>query len=156
MPTTVLTTVLAALRPDDINVALLVHVLGAMVLVGALVTAAVAGIAGWRDDAGGLSRLSYRTLLFAALPAFIVMRIGAEWVYSKENLDEAAEEPAWVGIGYITADLGGLLLLISLVVGAIGLRRGRQGGLLKAVTVLATLLVALYVVAVWAMGAKPS
>ena len=84
------------------------------------------------------------------------MRIAAEWVYREENLDAAAEDPAWIGIGYITGDLGGLLLLISLVIGAIGLRRARPGGLMKAVTVLSIVLVALYVLAVWAMGAKPS
>ena len=152
-------TVLAAVRPDDVNVALLVHVLGAMVLVGAVVTAATAGIVGWRDETGGLRRLSYKTLLFVALPAFIVMRIGAEWVYSKEQLDELPEDPGWIGIGFITSDLGGLLLVVALVLGGIGLRRSRTGGgtgLLQASSVIATLLVALYVVAVWAMGAKPS
>ncbi len=152
-------TVLAVVRPDDINVALLVHVLGAMVLVGALVTAATAGIVGWRDETGGLRRLSYKTLLFVAFPAFIVMRASAEWVYRKEQLDELPEDPDWIGIGYITSDLGGLLLLVALVLGGIGLRRGHSksgGGLLKASTVIATLLVAIYVVAVWAMGAKPS
>ena len=151
-------TMLAAIRPDDINVALLVHVLGAMVLVGALVTAAAAGIVGWRDETATLRRLSYKTLLFAGLPAFIVMRIGAEWVYSKEQLDELPEDPDWVGIGYITSDVGGLLLLVALVLGGIGLRQSRSGGgagLLKASSVIATLLVAVYIVAVWAMGGKP-
>ncbi len=152
-------TVLAAIRPDDINVALLVHVLGAMVLVGGLVTAAAAGIIGWRDETAALRRLSYKTLLFVALPAFVVMRVGAQWVYSKEQLDELPEDPGWIGIGFITSDLGGLLLLVALVLGGIGLRRSRTGGgsgLLQASSVIATLLVALYVVAVWAMGAKPS
>jgi hypothetical protein len=148
-------TVLAAIRPDDVNLALLFHVLGAMVLVGALVTTVTAGLAGWRDDVGGLMRLAYRTLLLVALPAFLVMRIAAEWVYQKENLDAAAEDPAWIGIGYITADLGGILLLLGLILGGIGLKR-RKPGLLKASTVLAALLVAVYVLAVWAMGAKPS
>jgi hypothetical protein len=151
-------TVLAAVRPDDINVALLVHVLGAMVLVGALVTAATAGIVGWRDEAVTLRRLSYKTLLFVALPAFVVMRIGAEWIYSKEQFDELPEDPGWIGIGYVTSDLGGLLLLIALILGGIGLRRSRTGGgggLLKASSVIATLLVAVYIVAVWAMGGKP-
>jgi hypothetical protein len=147
---------LAAIRPDDVNLALLFHVLGAMVLVGAVLTAAVAGFAGWRDDSGAFSRLAYRVLLLVGLPSFLVMRIAAEWVYREENLDAASEDPAWIGIGYITGDLGGLLLLVSLVLGAIGLRRGRPGGLMKTVTVLSTVLVALYVVAVWAMGAKPS
>ena len=151
-------TVLAAIRPDDINVALLVHVFGAMVLVGALVTAATAGIVGWRDEAATLRRLSYKTLLFVAFPAFIVMRIGAEWIYTKEQLDELPEDPDWVGIGYVTSDLGGILLLLALILGGIGLRQSRTGGggLLKASSVIATLLVAVYIIAVWAMGAKPS
>lgn len=153
-------TVLAAVRPDDIDVALLVHVFGAMVLVGALVTAAAAGIVGWRDDeAATLRRLSYKTLLFVAFPAFIVMRIGAEWIYSKEQLDELPEDPDWIEIGYVTSDLGGILLLLALVLGGIGLRRSRSGGgggLFKASSVIATLLVAVYIIAVWAMGGKPS
>ena len=76
-----------------------------------------------------------------------------------EHLDDLAEEPTWLGIGYITADAGGLLLLIALILGGVGLRRSRKGGgngLLKATGVLATLLVAVYVVAVWAMGGKPT
>ena len=34
------------------------------------------------------------------------MRIGAEWIYSKEQLDDLPDDPAWVGIGFITADGG--------------------------------------------------
>ena len=111
------------MRPDDINVALLVHVLGAMVLVGGLVTAAAAALIGWRDEGLALRRFSYKTLLWVAFPAYIVMRVGAQWVEVKENLDDLAEDPAWLGIGYITADLGGLLLIIALILGGIGLRR---------------------------------
>ena len=150
--------VLAAVRPDDVNLALLVHVVGAMVLVGALLTASTAAMAGWRDEGAALRRLSYKTLLFVGLPSWIVMRIGAQWVYAEENLDELAEDPAWIGIGFITAELGGLLLLIALILGGIGLRQSRRGGgggLLKASAVIATLLLAVYVIAVWAMGAKP-
>jgi hypothetical protein len=150
---------LAAIRPDDVNLALLVHVLGAMVLVGALVTSSTAAIVGWRDEAVGLRRLSYKTLLFVGLPSWIVMRVGAQWVYAEENLDELAEDPAWLVIGFITAELGGLLLLIALILGGIGLRRSRTGGgsgLLKASAVIATVLLALYVIAVWAMGGKPT
>jgi hypothetical protein len=152
-------TVLAAIRPDDVNLALLVHVLGAMVLLGALVTASTAAIVGWSDETAVLRRLSYKTLLFVGLPSWIVMRIGAQWVYAEENLDELAEDPGWLVIGFITAELGGLLLLIALILGGIGLRKSRSGGgggLLKASAVIATLLVAVYVIAVWAMGAKPT
>ena len=150
---------LAAIRPDDVNFALLVHVLGAMVLVGALVTASTAAIVGWRDETPTLRRLSYKTLLYVGLPSWIVMRVGAQWVYAEENLDELAEDPAWLVIGFITAELGGLLLLIALILGGIGLRQSRSGGgggLLKASAVIATVLLALYVIAVWAMGGKPT
>lgn len=149
---------LASIRPDSINIALLVHVLGAMVMVGALVTAAAAAIVGWRDETGALSRLSYKTLLYVALPAFIAMRVGGEWTYVEENLDDQPDQ-VWVGIGFITSDLGGILLLLALILGGIGLRRSRSGrgrGLLKASSVIAMLLVAVYIVAVWAMGAKPT
>jgi hypothetical protein len=86
------------------------------------------------------------------------MRIGAEWAFAKENVDDVLEDEAWIGIGYITADLGALLLLIALILGGIGLRRSRSGGggaLLKTATVISLLLLVFYVVAVWAMGAKP-
>jgi hypothetical protein len=150
---------LATVRPDDINVALLVHVLGAMALVGGLVTAAVASAIGWRAEEDTLRRISYKTLLFVALPAFLVMYAGALWIYDKENLDTLAEDPQWIEIGFITADLGGLLLLIALILGGIGLRRSRSGGggpLLRASGAIATLLVLVYIVAVWAMGGKPT
>lgn len=147
------------MRSDSISIALIVHVAGAMVLVGGLVTAAAAAIIGWRDEGEGLRRLSYWTLLTVAFPGYIVMRIGAEWTASKEHLDNLKNDPSWLGIGYITADGGGLLLLIALILGGIGLRRSRKGGgggLLKASSVLATFLVAVYVVTIWAMGAKPT
>jgi hypothetical protein len=149
------------MRANDIDLALLVHVLGAMVLVGGVLTAAAASLIGWRDEAVSLRRLSLKTLLFAALPGFIVMRVGAEWVYAEEGWDSVPDDdqPAWIGIGYITADLGGLLLLIALILGWIGLRRERGGGgagLLRASGVIAAVLVAIYVISVWAMGAKPT
>jgi hypothetical protein len=150
---------LAAIRPHDIDFALLVHVFGAMVLVGAVITAAGAGILGWRDDSATLRRLSYRTLLLVALPAWFVMFLGALWTASKEHLDDLPDDPTWLGIGHIGAEGGGLLLLISIVLGGIGVRRsgtGGGGGLLKASSVIAAFLVAVYVVAIWAMGAKPT
>ena len=147
------------MRGDSINIALLVHVLGAMLLVGGLVTAAGASIIGWRDEGAALRRFSYWTLLAVALPGYLIMRIGAEWVYSKEHLDSLPDDPTWIGIGYMTADGGLVLLLIALILGGIGMRKSRTGGgggLLKASTVIATVLVAAYVVTIWAMGAKPA
>jgi hypothetical protein len=151
-------TTLAAVRPDSWNFPLLVHVLGAMVLVGGLLTSAsVLALA--RGD-GRFLRLGYWTLLAVGLPGWIVMRIGAQWIYVREGWDELPEgaEPAWLGVGYMTADIGGPILLVSLILGGFGvyrLRAGKGSGPLKATLVLALILLAAYVVAVWAMSGKP-
>ena len=149
---------LAAIRPDTVNFPLLVHVLGATVLVGGLATALVAQGLSWRRDEPGATsytRLSFWALLLAALPGWIVMRVGAEWVYSREGWDQVDEEPAWLGIGYITAEPGLLLLLISLVLAGLAMRRG-SGTLARIATVLTTVMLVAYVIAVWAMTAKPT
>jgi hypothetical protein len=152
-----MTTVLALSRPTEWNVPLFLHVLGAMVLVGALLTA-VSAFACARGDARFL-RLGYWTLLAVGLPSYIVMRIGAEWIADKEGFnDEGAPEPAWLDVGYIVADAGALLLLISLILGGIGVRRLRDGkgaGLLKATMVIALIVLVAALVAVWAMSGKP-
>ena len=104
-----MTSVLAAVRPDSWNFPLFVHVLGAMILVGGLLTGASA-IAFARGETRFL-RLGYWTLLLVALPGYIVMRIGAQWIYSKEGWDDLPDDaiPAWIDIGYIVADAGALL-----------------------------------------------
>lgn len=146
---------LAAIRPDSWNFPLFLHVLGATVLVGGLLSGA-ATLALARGQERYL-RLGYWSLLAIALPGYVVMRIGAEWIYSKE-FGDTDEDPAWIGIGYITADLGLLLLVIALILGGIGVYRLRKGGgpgLLKGSMAISLVLLAAYVVAVWAMGAKP-
>ena len=152
-------TALASIRPDGENLPLLVHVLGAMILVGGLLTGSAA-LAFARGETRSL-RLGYWTLLAVALPGWIVMRVGAQWIYSEQGWDDVPDEidePAWLGIGYIVADAGGLILLISLITGGIGVRRlgaGKGSGLLKATLILTLILLAVYVVAVWAMAGKP-
>jgi hypothetical protein len=151
-------TVLAALRPSDWEFPLFVHVLGAMILVGGLLTGASV-LAFARGEARSL-RLGYWSLLAVALPGWIIMRIGADWIYDEEGWDDLPEddEPGWLGIGYLTADLGGLILLISLVLGGIGvfrLREGKGSGWLRATLLLALILLAAYIVTVWAMSGKP-
>jgi hypothetical protein len=150
------TSVLASVRPDSWNFPLLVHVLGAMILVGGLLTgASILTFA--RGDVRFL-RLGYWTLLAVALPGYIVMRLGAQWIYSKEHLDDAPSDPTWIGIGFIVADLGALLVLIALIIGGIGVRRLDSGGgqgVLKAAMVIAWLVLAAALVAVWAMAGKP-
>ncbi len=147
--------ILAAIRPDDWNFPLFLHVLGAMVLVGAAIVGALAGLGSTAvPDPARLRRLAFRSLLFVALPAYIVMRIGAEWIYSKE-FGDSDDDVAWIGIGYITADVGALLLLISLILSGFASRRG-SSGLAKAGGVVIAIALVAWIVAVWAMGAKPS
>ena len=96
-------------------------------------------------------------MIAGVLPSYVLMRIGAQWTASEENLSDDLEL-TWLEIGYYTADGGALLILISIilsVIGLRGLRSGRGRGLATAVGVIALLLVVAYVVAVWAMTAKP-
>ena len=151
-----MTALVGSIRPDSWNFPLFVHVLGAMILVGGLFTGASI-LAFARGDVRSL-RLGYWTLLAVALPGYVVMRIGAEWIYSREGWEKLDDDPAWIGIGYIVADAGALLVLIALIVGGIGVRRLRNGGgqgLLKAAMVIAWIVLAAALVAVWAMAGKP-
>lgn len=150
---------LAAIRPDSVNLPLFLHVLGAMLLVGALLAIALAPALGFRrsDDSPGLARFSLLTLLIGVVPSYVLMRIGAQWTEAEQNYPDDFE-PAWIGIGYITADAGALLTIVSIVLAIIGLRRLRRGDGLRlgrAVGVISILLLVAYVVAVWAMTAKP-
>ncbi len=149
------------IRPDSWNVPLFVHVAGAMVVTAAVVAAIGALVLAWRatgEHRAALTRFAFRTLLFAGIPAWFVMRIGAEWIYSKEYSGD--NDPSWVGIGYAIAEPSGLLILIATILTYLGARRLRSGGggagMAKVATVLATIAVAFFVVAIWAMTTKPS
>ena len=149
----------AAVRPDSWNLPLFLHVLGAMVLVALLATAAVVLVVSLRgDDRAPALRLAFRTLLIGAIPAYLVMRVGAEWVASKEHLEDS--EASWIGIGYSVADGGMLLLIVLTILTGIANRRARRGGqptgLARWATGLTLLLIVAYGVALWAMSTKPA
>ena len=79
---------------------------------------------------------------------------------SKEGWDDVDSEPAWLGIGWITSDSGGLLILVATILAGVGARRLRLSGaststLVRVATVLTALALVAYVVTVWAMAAKP-
>jgi len=150
--------IVAVVRPDSWNFPLFLHVLGAMVLVGGLLAGA-SSLAFARGDVRFL-RLGYWSLLAVSLPGWIVMRAAGDWIASRQGwTKEGVPSPTWLDIGSSVADIGGVILLASLVLGGIGVRRTREGkgfGLLKATLVLSLVLLAAYVVAVWAMSGKPS
>jgi hypothetical protein len=148
----------AAVRPDSWNFPLLLHVLGAMVLVALLATAAVVlSLALRSDDRAAALRLAFRTLLIGAIPAYLVMRVGAEWVGDKEGVVDA--DLAWVDIGYMVADIGLLVLIVMTVLTGIASRRVKRGetpsGLVRWANWLTLLLILAYGVALWAMTTKP-
>jgi hypothetical protein len=149
---------LAAIRPGAWDLALFVHIAGAMLLVAALVVvaAAMGGALRRADGADVLTRLALRGLLLGVLPAYVLMRAGAEWIASKEGL--ADSDAAWIGVGYATADGGLLLSIIATIVAWRATRRGDAGpgGLGRAVVVLAGLLLVAYAVTIWAMTTKPA
>jgi hypothetical protein len=162
---------IGAIRADSVNFPLILHVAGAMLLVASLILAAVVLVGASRRDAPGnpavLTRYGFRTLLYAVLPSFLLTRITAEWVYDEENIGEGgAEDPDWIGIGFITTDFGVLLLIAALVVAGLASRRAKRaaatevgaGGEVagsRVAPVLTLILLVMYVVAMWAMTAKP-
>ena len=146
----------ATLRPDAWNLPLLVHVAGAMLMVGALVivVASMGGALRRGDGAEVLTRLAYRTLLIGVLPAFVLMRVGAEWIASEEDVPDDA---GWIGMGYGISDGGLVLTVIASVVAWRATKRGVEGpgGLGRTVFVLVAVLIVAYALAIWAMTAKP-
>ncbi|MDX6580976.1 MAG: hypothetical protein QOI10_160 [Solirubrobacterales bacterium] len=155
----------ATIRPGDWNVALFVHVLGAMVLVGGVVLALVYLAAAWRGRSPDAFRAGFRALLYGAIPGYLVMRGAAQWIYSKEGLDKAATDPSWIGIGFGVADFGLLLLIIATATAGVASRRAVAGGDgadaaprvlgIRISAGLCALLLVMYLIAIWAMTTKP-
>jgi hypothetical protein len=154
---------LATIRPSAWNLPLLLHVAGALLLVGALVVVAVALASAVRRpaDAAALTRLGFRALLLGVIPADILMRGAAEWVASKEGVGN----PTWVGLGYSIADGGLVLAIIATVLAWRATRRtagagdepaAGPGGLGRAALALSAVLLVAYAVALWAMTTKPA
>ena len=86
---------IAAIRPDSVNFPLFLHVLGAMLLVGTLIGVGLATVLGWRsqDNAQGLARFSLKMLLLGVLPAYILMRIGAQWTEWSSTIRTISTRP---------------------------------------------------------------
>jgi hypothetical protein len=133
---------------------LFLHVLGAMSLFGAVLTVLIVSYAGWsRPTASFLPRAAFRATI-VAVPAYLVMRGAAQWIYSKEGWGTGgAKDPSWIGIGFGVAD-GGLLLLLILL--GVSFWWSRTGRLLagRIVAVVSTIYVLALAVAWLAMSGK--
>ena len=115
---------LASIRPDSLNLPLFVHVLGAMILVGGLLATSIAVLVGARRCR--VLRIGAMTLFFVCLPG--VPRHARSAPSGSTRASTSAtlpDDPTWIGIGFITADAGALLLLISLILAGLGVRRLR-------------------------------
>jgi len=151
----------AAIRPDIQDFALLLHLVGATVVFGALLTSATSLVLARGETR--LLRLGYFSLLFVGLPGLILLRLAGQWLYQLQKWDDLPSQfaqPTWLDIGFIVADWGGILFVLALVLGWVGIHRLRtdRGGalLLRATMVISIVLIVGYVVAVWAMTGKPS
>jgi hypothetical protein len=152
---------LATVRPDSWNLPLFLHVAGSMVLVGALVLVAWALVKAWRGDAAGFTTVAFRTLLYVAIPSFIVMRGSAQWIADKEGILDSKSDPSWIGIGFSTSDGGALFVIIATVLAGLGARRLRRNGsgsptLGRVSAVLTLIPLIAFLVTIWAMTAKPT
>ena len=150
---------LALVRPDSWNLPLFIHVAGAMALVASLILGLYAiRIARTRGDQPA-AQFAFRVLLRFTLPAYLVMRIGAQMIASKEKVEDS--DATWIGIGYMTSEPGLLLLIAALILTGLMARRTKQGtsvegaGQLRAAGILTGILIAAYVVTIWAMTTKP-
>jgi hypothetical protein len=151
---------LAAIRAAGQDLPVLLHIVGATVVFGALL-ASTASLALARGEVRML-RVGYYSLLLVALPGMALMWGAGQWIYHKQGWNDLPAEigrPVWHDNGTWVADYGALFYLLALVVGGVGisrLHRGKGARLLQVTMVMSLLLALAYVVAVWAMTGKPS
>jgi len=132
---------------------LFLHVLGAMTTVGAILTALLLLLAAWkRPDAVFLRRATFTTLL-AAIPFYALLRVFGQVMYNREKDAFGGNDPTWVGIGFIFADAGALLLLITIGLAFWWLRSGKAIAA-RIATGTSSVLLVLLTIAMLAMSGK--
>jgi hypothetical protein len=146
---------LAIQQPPSGNLPLFLHVLGATLTFGAIAAIVILALASQRkqgDRTLWLRRVSFRVGILVLLPAWILMRVGAQWIDDKEYPN--GHEPGWVGVGFLVSDVGAIVVLTLLVLGWFARRRADSRAA-AVVPWLAALYAAALVVAWFAMSAKP-
>ncbi len=144
---------IASLCGPGCGVQLFVHVLGALLLFGAVATVTILSVAALNrpaEQALVLRRVAFATMLVAVWPGYIVMRVGAQWVLKHENLD--TNSPSWVGVGFVISDAGIVVLLALTLFGWLAKRRAWAGQLFAG---LSTLYLVALGVAWFYMSVKP-
>jgi hypothetical protein len=132
---------------------LFLHVLGAMTTVGAILTALLLLLAAWkRPDAVFLRRATFTTLL-AAIPFYALLRVFGQVMYNREKDAFGGNDPTWVGIGFIFADAGALVLLITIGLAFWWLRSGKAIAA-RIATGTSSILLVLLTIAMLAMSGK--
>src|SRR5205085_9989388 len=106
-----------------------------------------------------LGRLVLRLLLIVVVPGWLLARIAAEWLVSKEQLRDSRAQ--WLGIGFGITDLGLPVLVVLVALAWLSGRRLRRGDVLRTVSGrIVAYLAPVYLVALgvvwWAMTTKPA
>jgi hypothetical protein len=146
----------AAIRPDSWNLPLFLHVLGATLTFGAVGAVALLSFAARgrvAEQAVLLRRWALWTGLLAVVPAFVLMRVAAQWIADKEFPGDA-KTPGWLDVGFIVTEPGALLLLVMLILAWFAARRETFRAA-AAVPWLASIYLIALGVAWFAMSAKP-
>jgi hypothetical protein len=143
---------IAIMRPHAWDFPLFLHVVGAIFLFGGVATVALLSLGALREQAHAamLRRTAFVTTLLLVWPSFVVMRVGAQWILSREGLDKVT--PSWVNYGFAVSDAGILVLAVITLLGWLAPRRPKAGKFLAALSVLYLLALG---VAWFAMTAKP-
>jgi hypothetical protein len=143
---------LAVVRPHSWDLPLFLHILGAMVLVGAVATAALLGFAAWRRPRDAVyGRAAFWSLLVVGFPGYVVMRVFAEVIRSDEHF--GSDPPTWISLGRSIADGGVLVLLVTTGFAFWWMRSGKiLAG--RTVSLLSSVYLVLLGVAWFAMTAK--
>lgn len=130
---------------------LFLHVLGAMALFGAVLTAVITSLAAWRRPELTFLRQATFWALVSGIPDYVVLRVFAGIIQSDEGLKH--DLPSWLKLGQAIADGGLLLLLAAIGVSYWWLKGGKPlAGRIAAV--LSSVYLVLLAVAMLAMSGK--
>ena len=145
---------LAIIRSHTIDLPLFLHVLGAIVLFGATSAATILAWAGRRGkNLPALARAAFGTLLFCALPAWLLLFLFGSATKSREHLPNGIH---WVDVPAAIAGAG-LLVLLAATAAAFAWSRRPQGSWQpRAVGLLSAGYLVALAFAWWVMTAKPT